>query len=112
MTIQTRKKGKITILDLNGPLTLGEGDAQLRDVLKQQLDAGETLFIFNMRDVNYLDSAGIGELVACNKRVCERHGTIKLVLNPKGRQILMVPQVHRIFDLFDDVEAALASFAS
>jgi len=108
MTIESRKKGRITIFELHGPLTLGNGDVQLRDMLRRAVDDGERMFVFDMRGVGWLDSVGIGELVACNKRAREKDGTIKLVMNPKGRQILMVPQVHRIFDLFDDLESALA----
>ena len=111
MTIETRKHGHLTILELHGPLTIGQGDAMLRDAVRQAIEAGDRLFVFDLLGVGWLDSGGIGELVACHKRAREKGGMIKLVMNPKGRQILMVPQVHRIFDVFDDLESALSSFA-
>ena len=110
MTIETRKHGNLTILELQGPLTIGQGDAQLRDAVRAAIQAGDRLFVFDLRGVRWIDSGGIGELVACHKRAREKGGMIKLVMNPKGRQILMVPQVHRVFDLFDDLESALSSF--
>lgn len=84
----------------------------LRDRFKERLGAGERRFVFDMTEVPCLDSAGVGELVACVKRACERGGTIKLVaaVESKTRQILTLTGLDRVFELFDTEREAVASF--
>ena len=112
MRIETRREWKINILDLAGNITIGKGDVVLRETLGEMLDAGERLFLLNMDDVGYVDSAGIGEVVASYKRVSERRGTIKLVLPEKGKaqKVFMMASLDRVFEIFGDEAAALASF--
>ncbi len=110
MKIDVQNRGNVSILDISGKLTMGEGDVVLRDKMKSLIEAGDRTFLLNMLQVPYMDSSGIGEMVAASKRVREAGGTMKLVLSPKGKQILMIPQLHLIFDIFADVETALASY--
>lgn len=112
MAISTRKKGKVAIIDLSGRLALGGGDVELRDVFKRLVEQGETLFVLNLKDVPWMDSAAIGEIVACNKRAREKGGVVKVVLSPKAKELLTVAGIYFIFEVFDDVEAALASFVT
>ncbi|HUS04872.1 MAG TPA: STAS domain-containing protein, partial [Bryobacteraceae bacterium] len=65
LDIKTRQSGDITVLDLTGRITLGEGTGALRDNFKKELAGGGQRFIFNMSGVSYMDSAGLGELVGC-----------------------------------------------
>lgn len=110
MNINVRKRGKVTILDMSGKLDMGHGDVALRNTFKELLDRGERLFVFNMKDVSWMDSAGLGELIACNKRARERNGVVRLVLSSKTQEILATSRVIVVFDTFDDVEGAIASF--
>ena len=110
--ITDRKKGQVTIIDIVGNLTIGVGDVALREKVNELLDAGRRLFIFNMKDVPFMDSAGLGESVACKKRICERGGAVKLV-TPRGTkplEIFVVAGLEKAFEIFDDEEEALASF--
>ena len=111
MKIDTRKKGKILILDMSGKMVIGGGDVLLRQTVKTGLDDGERSFIFNMRDVPMMDSPSIGEVVACHKRVKDKEGIIKLVLNERMYGLFAMYELKRVFPIFHDLEEALASFA-
>src|SRR4026209_1583031 len=84
MKASTRDIGKVTVIDLNGKITIGKGDLILKDAVEAVLKAGKTRILLNLDKVSYMDSAGIGELVACYKRVREKGGIMKLV-NPAGK---------------------------
>lgn len=111
MKIETRKKGKIVILDMAGKMVTGGGDVLLRQTVKKCLEDGERTFIFNMREVPMLDSPSIGEVVACHKRVKDKEGVIKLVLNERMYGLFTMYELKRVFPIFHDLEEALASFA-
>ena len=84
MKTTTRDVGKVTVIDLDGKITIGKGDLILREAVEKCLNEGKTRILLNLGGVTYMDSAGIGELVACFKRVKETDGMMKLV-NPGGR---------------------------
>ena len=110
--ITDRQKGPVTIIDIVGNLNIGVGDVALREKVNELLDAGRGLFIFNMKEVPFMDSAGLGETVACKKRICERDGAVKLVI-PKGTkplEVFIIAGLDKAFEIFDDEEEALASF--
>ena len=110
MTIEVRKKGKVSIVHFSGTLTIGNSD-DLRERFKALVQDG-TMFIFNMRDISYIDSAGLGETAACCMRSAEADGVIKLVVAPGGKveQVLRITRLDRAFEVFHDEEEALASF--
>lgn len=110
MKIEVRKMGKVNILDITGKMVMGEGDVMLRDRMKELIDAGETHFVLNMLAVPHLDSASIGEIVSCHKRVAERDGAIKVAIQGKVHEAFNMARLYRVFDMFPDVEAALADF--
>ncbi|MCZ6696011.1 MAG: STAS domain-containing protein, partial [Acidobacteria bacterium] len=83
MKASTRHHGKVTVLDLSGKITIGEGDLKLREIVNGLLDEGRTNVLLNLNSVSYMDSAGIGELVACFKRARDKGSVLKL-LNPSG----------------------------
>ena len=76
--------GKIAVVDLSGKITIGEGDVVLRERVTELLEGGHGKLLLNLEKVSYMDSAGIGELVACYKRAKEKDGIVKL-LNPSGK---------------------------
>ncbi len=110
MTITETSRDGVVVLSLTGELTIGKGDVELRDTCKAVLERGVRKIVLDFTHVRYMDSAGLGELIACNKRARERGGSIRLVLNAKTREILVVGAVLRVFEVFDDVASAAAGF--
>jgi anti-anti-sigma factor len=108
----SRKKGKICIIALSGRLTLGEVEVKLKRSFVALLDTGERRFLFNMAAVPYIDSAGVGELVACAKRAYEKGGVIKIVLpnDCLTYQIFVKTSLDKVFELYPTEDAALACF--
>lgn len=111
MKANVRKLGKVAVLDIVGKITIGEGDVMLRDKVNELLDSGESRIVLNLEKVKYMDSAGIGELVACYKRAKEKEGTVKL-LNPSGKvyDLLQLTKLEEVFETYRDEGEALGSF--
>jgi anti-sigma B factor antagonist len=101
----------VSVLDLAGKITIGEGDVVLRQKVQEILDAGEKNILLNLEKVSYMDSAGIGELVACFKKAREKGGTVKL-LKPSGKveDLLQLTKLWEVFEIFDEEAQAVASF--
>jgi anti-sigma B factor antagonist len=110
MTIEVRKRGAICIFEIHGELSYGQPTAALRQSCKEAIASGERLFLFNMLDVPWLDSSGLGEVVACHKRARENQGVVKLVLAERSRSLFTITQLQKMFDIFDDSESGIASF--
>ncbi len=111
MKANARHHGKVTVLDLSGKITIGDGDIKLREAVNAQLEEGRKSILLNMSGVSYMDSAGIGELVACYKRATEKGAILKL-LNPTGKvqDLLVLTKLQEIFEIFKDEREALTSF--
>ncbi len=111
MKINVRQNGGVTILDLSGRVTIGEGDMQLREAVQEQLANGNMKLLLNLAAVTTMDSSGVGELVSSYTRTTNRGGKLKL-LNPPQKigDILSITQLITIFEVFDNEEEAVASF--
>ncbi len=111
MKANVRTEGQVSVVDLAGKITIGEGDIVLREKVTELLDTGHKQILLNLEKVKYMDSAGIGELVACYKRAKEKEGSVKL-LNPSGKvyDLLQLTKLEEVFDTFRDEGAAIASF--
>jgi len=111
MKASIRQIGKVSIVDLSGKITIGDGDVVLRERVMGLLDNGQQSILLNLAKVSYMDSAGIGELVACYKRAKEKDGTVKL-LNPTGKvfDLLQLTKLEEVFETFRDEKEALVSF--
>ncbi len=111
MKMSVRQREGVTILEPKGKITIGEGDVLLREKVNELLDAGENRIVLNLEKVKYMDSAGIGELVACYKRAKEKQGNVKL-LNPSGKvyDLLQLTKLEEVFDTYRDEGEALGSF--
>ena len=111
MKASVRKIGEVAVVDLSGKITIGEGDVVLREKVGELLDGGDKRILLNLERVKYMDSAGIGELVACYKRAKEKQGTVKL-LNPSGKvyDLLQLTKLEEVFDTYRDEKEALVSF--
>jgi len=86
-------------------------DKETGEPVMELLESGERTFVFDMRKVPWLDSAGVGQVVACRNRVVDHGGKIKLVLHSKAHDLFVLYELQRVMDLYGDVEAALASLA-
>ena len=111
MKVTTRQIDGVTILDLSGRITLGEGSVQLRDAIRDLLSKGSKLILLNLADVNYIDSSGIGELVSAYTTVRNQGGELKLLnLTKKVHDLLQITKLYTVFDVKDDEASAIASF--
>ncbi|BDH71754.1 STAS domain-containing protein [Streptomyces sp. PLM4] len=112
LTVAPRTAGDVTLLGLAGKITISGGDVELREALDRQLDDGARKLLLDLREVTGVDSAGIGELVRSLTRSSNRDGSLKLLHpSPKLRDLLTVTQLITAFDVFDDEDEAVKSFA-
>lgn len=112
MKVNTRQVDGITVLDLSGRITLGEGSVQLRDAVRDLLAKGSKLILLNLADVNYIDSSGIGELVSAYTTVRNQGGELKLLnLTKKVHDLLQITKLYTVFDVKDDEASAIASYS-
>lgn len=112
LTTKNRKVKDVAVLDLSGKITLGENTGILRDELTSLLAQGEKKILVNMASVSYVDSAGLGELVGAYTTVTNHGGALKLLnLQGKMKDLMQITKLHTIFSIFDNEEAAVASFA-
>jgi anti-sigma B factor antagonist len=108
----TRQVDGITVLDLSGRITLGEGSVVLRDVIREILGKGNKKILLNLGDVTYIDSSGIGELVSAFTAVRKEGGELKLLnLTKKVHDLLQITKLYTVFDVKDDETAAISSYA-
>lgn len=111
MQIARRTEGDITILDLQGRLTLGKGHERLRDEVKDLLHQGHRKLVLNLEDVPYVDSWGLGELVKTYTAVTHLGGVLKLVnLGTRVRNLLTITRLSTVFDTFESEPEAIGSF--
>ena len=105
--------GDVVVVHLQGPITLGDGTRMLRKLIHDTLDAGKTKILLNMSEVYYIDSSGLGELVAAFTTTNHRGGKLKLLkLTQRVQDVVQLTKVHRVFEVFTDEDAAVRSFGS
>ena len=109
MKIKIRRKGPVSMLYVVGKLTIPR-EVRLREVVADLLAAGERLFVLDMTQCPYLDSAGLGETVAIAERIEQRQGRVVLVLTGKTRSLFEVTRLTQVFEHYVDEQEALASF--
>ena len=111
MKSNTRQVDSVTIVDLSGRITLGEGSVILRDVVRDLVGKGSKKILLNLGEVNYIDSSGIGELVSAFTSVRNHGGELKLLnLTKKFHDLLQITKLYTVFDVKDDETAAIKSF--
>ncbi|HET7205881.1 MAG TPA: STAS domain-containing protein [Terriglobales bacterium] len=112
MKSSTRQIDGVTIVDLSGRITLGEGSVILRDTVRDLIGKGNKKILLNLGDVNYIDSSGIGELVSAFTTVRNQGGELKLLnLTKKVHDLLQITKLYTVFDVKDDETSAVKSFA-
>jgi anti-sigma B factor antagonist len=108
-----RRSGDVAVVDLGGRITLGEGSGLVRSTIKELVNSGQKNILVNLKDVTYIDSAGLGELVGSYATVTNMGGNIKL-LHPQAKvhDLLQVTKLYTVFIAFDDETEALRSFSN
>src|SRR3982750_2037979 len=113
LTINERNAGNVTILDLSGRITIGEGSVQLRDAVRRLLEQGHKNLLIDLGKVDYVDSSGIGELVSCYTTTKNQGGHLKLLsLTKKIKDLLSITKLLTVFETFDDEQEALNSYSA
>jgi anti-sigma B factor antagonist len=111
MKASNRRVDGVTILDLSGRITLGEGSVVLRDQIRDLISKGEKKILLNLGDVTYIDSSGIGELVSAFTTVRNQGGELKLLnLTKKVHDLLQITKLYTVFDVKDDETSAIKAF--
>ena len=111
LSISTRQLDGVTILDLSGRITLGEGSVQLRDAIRDLISKGQKRILLNLGDVNYIDSSGLGELVSAFTTAKNQAADLKLLkLTKKVHDLLQLTKLYTVFDIWDDEANAIASY--
>ena len=112
MKASTRQMDGVTIVDLSGRITLGEGSVVLRDTIRDLVGKGSKKILLNLGDVTYIDSSGIGELVSAFTTVRNQGGELKLLnLTKKVHDLLQITKLYTVFDVKDDEATAIAAFS-
>jgi anti-sigma B factor antagonist len=106
-----RDAGRVTVVDMGGRITLGEGSALLRKTIRQLLEDQRAFILLNLADVDYIDSSGIGELVSGFTTVRSRGGELKLLhLTKKVHDLLQITKLFTVFEVYSDEHSAIQSF--
>jgi len=108
-----RRAGDVAIVDLSGRITLGEGTGLVRTTIKDLVNSGQKNILLNLKEVSYLDSSGLGEMVGAYATVTNAQGSIKLLhTQAKVHDLLKVTKLYTVFATFDDEQEALRSYAA
>jgi anti-sigma B factor antagonist len=111
MQIEERIVDGVTILDLKGKMTLGEGDELLKDKINSLMNQGRGKILLNLEGVPYIDSAGLGEIVRTYTTVSRQGGTMKLVnLTKRITDLLAITKLLTVFETYDNESEALKSY--
>ena len=102
----------MSVVDLSGRITLGEGSSALRDALRDMVNKGHKKILLNLSEVSYIDSSGIGELVSGFTTVTNQGGSLKLLgLTKRVKDLLQITKLYTVFDVHDDEAGAIRSYA-
>ena len=111
LNISERQVGDVTILDMDGKITIGEGSVALRTAIRRLLEEGKKKILLNLAKVNYIDSSGIGELVSSYTAIGKESGQLKLLnLTQKLQDLLTITKLLTVFDVYESEDEALASY--
>ena len=112
MKIDERSVGNVTILDISGQIKLSQGDMMLKDKIHSVVHQGQKNILVNLAKVDYVDSAGLGEIISSHTTVMRAGGTMKLLnLTKKMRDLLSITKLLTVFETFDSEQEAVKSFS-
>ncbi len=113
MQIEERVVNDVTVLDLKGKMTLGEGDELLKDKINSLIQQGHRKLVLNLEAVPYIDSAGLGEIVRTYTTVSRQGGKLKLLnLTKRIQDLLAITKLLTVFETFDTEQEAVGSFST
>lgn len=113
LTATVRKVGDVSVVDLNGKITLGENTGLLREEVRAVLSHGAKNIVFNMAQVGYIDSSGLGELVSAYTTTANQGGSLKLLnLQSKAKDLMQITKLYTVFAVFEDEKTAIESFGA
>ena len=111
LDLKERQAGDVTILDLSGEVRIGEGSVALRDSIRKLGDAGKNKVLLNLAGVKYMDSSGVGELIANYTTISRQGGQLKLLnLTDRIQNLLVITKLLTVFDTYENEAEALKSF--
>jgi anti-sigma B factor antagonist len=111
LSISERQAGDVAILDLTGEIRMGEGSTALRNSIRGLVADGNKKLLLNLGGVTYIDSSGIGELIANYTTASKGGGQLKLLnLTDKVQDLLVITKLLTVFDVYDSETEALGSF--
>ena len=111
LNINERQAGDVTVLDMSGKITIGEGSVALRTAIRRLLEEGKKRILLNLAGVGYIDSSGIGELVSSYTAINKEGGQLKLLnLTQKIQDLLTITKLLTVFDVYDNETEALNSY--
>ena len=111
LDLKERQAGDVTILDLSGEVRIGAGSVALRDSIRKLADAGKNRVLLNLAGVKYMDSSGVGELIANYTTLSRQGGQLKLLnLTDRIQNLLVITKLLTVFDSYEDEGEALKSF--
>ena len=111
LELKERQAGDVTILDLSGAVRIGEGSIALRDAIRDLSADGKKKLLLNLAGVNYVDSSGIGELIANYTTVSRQGGQLKILnLTDRIQNLLVITKLLTVFDVYENESEALKSF--
>ena len=110
--LSPRQVGDVTVIDVSGRITLGEGSSNLREGIRDLMAKGNKKVLLNLGEVSYIDSSGIGELVSGFTSVANQGGQLKLLnLTKRVQDLLQITKLYTVFEVHDDEAKAIRSFA-
>jgi anti-sigma B factor antagonist len=111
LNIKERQAGDVTVLDMDGKITIGEGSVALRTAVRRMLEENKKKILLNLAGVGYIDSSGIGELVSSYTAINKDGGQLKLLnLTQKLQDLLTITKLLTVFDVYESEAEALNSF--
>jgi anti-sigma B factor antagonist len=111
LDVRPRQAGDVTILDMTGEVRIGEGAISLRDSIRNLADQGKKNILLNLAGVKYMDSSGVGELIANYTTITRQGGQLKLLnLTDRIQNLLVITKLLTVFDSYDNEAEALKSF--
>ena len=111
LDLKERQAGDVTILDLSGEVRIGDSSVALRNSVRNLADQGKKKLLLNLAGVKYMDSSGIGELIANYTTVKRQGGQLKLLnLTDRIQNLLVITKLLTVFDAYDNEAEALKSF--
>ncbi len=112
VSLKTRQVGDVSVMDVAGRITLGEGSSALRDAMRDMVSKNQKKILLNLGEVSYIDSSGIGELVSGFTTVTNSGGQLKLLnLNKRVKDLLQITKLYTVFDVHEDEAGAIRSFS-